>query len=136
LDLMTDSLLTEILGTPHRKSYKKMRSKRAQALARMLTGPASLGFDTKLNFAIVVGVISPKARDKLRELNTLRNKCSHHWLLNVAVRRGKKTRQPRPRLLSFRNRDLYKIPVLKDFLREYGLIYYNMLGRQFRREDS
>ena len=35
-DLLTEILLDEILGTPHNKSYKKLRTKKGQALARML----------------------------------------------------------------------------------------------------
>ncbi len=133
-DLMTDAILSHITGAGHRKAHKKMRSKRGEALACMLTGPGSLGFDMKLNFAVVVGVMSPKARAKLKELNTLRNKCSHNWLLNVAIRKGKKPRQIKPRLLSFRGRDLHKIPVLKEFMAEYGHMYYRMFVKQLSKE--
>ena len=90
----------------------------------------------KLNFAVVVGVISPKMRDKLKDLNSMRNKCSHHWLLDVPIRKGKKGRQPRPRLLTFRGSDLHKIPILKEFMGEYGLLYYKMLGRQLSKEAN
>lgn len=128
-DLLTEWLFSQILSTERRKSRKKRRTKRGQALERMLTGSGSLGFDMKLNFAVVIGLINSKTRDKLRELNTIRNKCSHNWILNVAVRRGKKTKQPRPRLLNFRGRDLHKVPVLKDFAREYGIIYYRMYAK-------
>ena len=135
-DLMTDAILSHIVGAPHRQSHKKMRSKRGQALARVLTGPGSLGFDMKLNFGVVVGVITPKTRDKLKELNTLRNKCSHHWLLNVPIRKGKKPKQIKPRLLSFRGRDLHKIPVLKEFMGEYGRMYYRMFVKQLSKEPN
>lgn len=71
-----------------------MRSTRGQALARLLTEPGSLGFDMKLNLAVVVGLFDAKTRDKLKELNTLRNKCSHRWLLNVPARRKKRQKGP------------------------------------------
>ena len=89
-DLLTEMILGEVLGTPHNKAYKKFRTKRGEALADLLTGGGSMGFHMKLNFAVVVGVISPMTRDKLKELNSIRNKCGHHWLLDVAIRRGKK----------------------------------------------
>lgn len=132
-DLITEMIFSWVLGTGHRKSGKKRRTKRGHALGEMLSGSRSLGFHMKLNFAVVVGVISPTLSAKLRELNSLRNKCSHNWLLNVAVRRGRKVtkrgkrlKQPLPRLLSFRGHDLHKIPVFKDFCAEYGRIYYRL----------
>jgi len=130
-DLLTAMLFGWILGTSHRKSGKKRRTKRGQALSRMISGRRSLGFDMKLDFAVVVGVINSTVRDKLRELNAIRNKCSHNWILNVPVRRGRKAtpKQRLPRLLNFRGRDLHKIPVFKDFCEEFGQVYYRLFAR-------
>jgi hypothetical protein len=72
---------------------KKGRSHAAKALQRMVYGAGSLGFDMKLNVAVALGLIKPSLREQLMELNTIRNKCSHNWLLNVRVRRGKRPRQ-------------------------------------------
>jgi hypothetical protein len=44
----------------------------------MLSDHGSLGFDMKLNLAVALGVINAPTREHLMELNTLRNKCSHH----------------------------------------------------------
>jgi hypothetical protein len=129
-DLMTAMLFSGILGAPHRKSgRKKRRTKRGQALSRMLIGGGSLGFDMKLNFAVVVGVIDSTTRDRLKELNTIRNKCSHHWRLDTAVL-GKTVRnQKRPRLLSYRGRDLHEFSVLKDFVSEYSGVYLHLYAK-------
>jgi hypothetical protein len=83
----------------------------------------------KLTFALVVGILNTKAISKLRELNALRNKCTHNWLLNVPVRRGRRPTQIKPPLLTFRGRDLHKVYVLKDFSNEYGAIYSRMLSK-------
>jgi hypothetical protein len=84
-DLMTEMLFSWILGAEHRKSGRKRRTKRGHALSEMLSGRRSLGFYMKLNFAVVVGIITPKIQTKLLTLNTLRNSCSHNWLLCVAA---------------------------------------------------
>ena len=48
------------------------------------------------------------------ELNTLRNKCSHNWLLKVPVRRGKRPRrraaERRDELAPFQLIELHSIP--------------------------
>jgi hypothetical protein len=64
--------------------------------------------------------------EKLRELNSIRNKCSHNWLLNVPVRRRKKPAAPKPPLLTFRGKDLHNVQVLKGFCAEFGAIYYKL----------
>ncbi len=128
-DLMTDMLYSWILGTPRRKSgHKKRHTKRGRALSRLLSGGA-LGFDKKLDFAVVVGVIDSKTRDNLKELNTIRNKCSHHWRLDAAVLSKTTPKQKRPRLLSFRGRDLHKFPVLQDFVSEYASVYLRLYAK-------
>lgn len=129
-DLLTQMLFEWILGAEHLKAGPKLRTKRGQALGRMLAGGRALGFEMKLDFAVVVGVINTETRNKIRELNTVRNKCSHHWVLDVPIRRGRKTtRQRLPRLLNFRGHDLHKVDVLKDFSREYGEIYCRLFTK-------
>src|SRR5260370_29590120 len=65
-DLMNNYLTAFILGS----GKTKRRSKRGQALGRMLHGGGSLGFDMKLNFSEVVGILNADTCAKLRELNT------------------------------------------------------------------
>ena len=133
-DLLTHELFAEILGTEHMKYGAKLNSTKGRALARMLTGGGSLGFEMKLNFAAVAELLDKRTKEQLRELNTLRNKCSHNWLLNVPARR-KKRRGPVPRLLTFRGRDVHKVEALKDVIAEYGDIYFRMLARRLKRDD-
>lgn len=94
-----------------------------------MSGAGSLGFDMKLNLAISIGLINAKTREKLRELNTLRNKCGHNWVLKATVRRGKQPKQKKPPLLHFRGRDLHSVSVLNDFIGEYGVIYAKQFAK-------
>ncbi len=102
---------------------RRARSKAAHALRKVLSGSGSIGFDSKLNLAIALRLISGRTRGRLAELNKLRNRCSHNWLLNVKVRRGKGRKGKKPPLLHFKGRDLHRAEVLTDFLGEYGPLY-------------
>ena len=106
-----------------------MRSKTALALLSMLTGPRSIGFEMKLNFAFVLGWVNSKTKDRLIELNTLRNRCSHNWLLKAPLRRGKAPKQKKPPLLRYDGRDLHKVDVVEDFVAEYGIIYSKLFAK-------
>ena len=102
------------------------RTHAGQALQKLLFGGGSLGFETKLNLARALGLISTKTKDRLAVLNTIRNKCSHNWLLKGPVRRGKRPAQKKPPLLLYEGHDLHRVATLKDFVREYGGIYLKL----------
>jgi hypothetical protein len=95
----------------------------------MLYGAGSLGFDMKLNFALALGLISPAAKAKLMELNTIRNKCSHNWLLKAPQRRNRRPAQKKPPLLLYEGRDLHKTIALKDFIGEFGEFYAELFAQ-------
>ena len=92
----------------------------------MLSGGGSLGFDMKLNLALALRLISRKTRERLVILNTVRNKCSHNWLLKAPVRYGKRPAQKKPPLLLYESRDLHGVAALKDFVSEYSGIYLKL----------
>lgn len=122
-EILNSLVIRRILNAKPYDKSSKMRTARAQALRKMLVGAGSLGFDMKLNFAVALGLVDAKTKDKLMDLNTLRNKCSHNWLLKESVRRGRRPRQKKPPLLLYQGRDLHKVTVLKDFAGEFGPIY-------------
>ena len=125
-DVLNSQIMCCVLNVKPEQRMGKMRSRPARALRKMLFGAGSLGFDMKLNFAAALGLLNATTQDQLMKLNTLRNKCSHNWLLKVPVRRGKRPRQKKPPLLIYQGRDLHTVTVLKDFVAEYGVIYYKM----------
>lgn len=125
-DILNSQIMCCVLNVKPEKRMGKMASRPARALRKILFGAGSLGFDMKLNFAAALGLLNARTQDQLMELNTLRNKCSHNWLLKTPVRRGKRPRQKKPPLLLYRGRDLHNIGVLKDFAAEYGVIYLKL----------
>jgi len=128
-DLLNLQIICCVLNVKPEERMGKMRSRPARALRKMLFGAGSLGFDMKLNLAAALGLLSARTQDELMELNTLRNKCSHNWLLKRPVRRGRRPRQKKPPLLLYQGRDLHNVAVLKDFAGEYGAIYGKMFAR-------
>jgi hypothetical protein len=125
-DVLNSYIICRILNAKPETRVRAIRSTQGQALRKMLFGAGSLGFDMKLNLAVALRLITPKTKDRLMTLNTLRNKCSHNWLLKTPVRRGKRPAQKKPPLLLYEGRDLHNVVVLKDFLAEYGPLYYRL----------
>lgn len=122
-EVLNSQIMCRVLNVKSEERMRRIRSRRGRALRRVLFGAGSLGFDMKLNFAAALGLLSERTQNQLIELNTLRNKCSHNWLLKAPVRRGKRPRQKKPPLLLYQGRDLHNVAVLEDFAGEYGAIY-------------
>ncbi|HLH93529.1 MAG TPA: hypothetical protein VKW08_00280 [Xanthobacteraceae bacterium] len=128
-DLLTRIMLFCALDITEKRLKHRVASDRGKAYRRMLYDRESLGFDMKLNWAVGLGLLTPSGREKLMELNNIRNKCSHNWVLNRAVRRGKRPKQLKPPLLRWRGRDLHKVPVIEDFISEFEGVYLRMYAR-------
>jgi hypothetical protein len=125
-DLLTSLILYCALDITDKRLKHRLSSERGKAFRRMLHDRESLGFDAKLNFAVGLGLISSSGRKQLMELNTMRNRCSRNWILNRAVRRGKRPKQLKPPLLQFRGKDLHKVAALKDFISEFSVVYLRL----------
>ena len=131
-DILTSHIVCHILGVRPEERRGKSRTTQARALRRLLFGAGSLGFDMKLNLAVALGLMTSRAREKLMVLNTLRNRCSHNWLLKVPVRHGRRPAQKKPPLLAFRGRDLHNVDTLREFTGEYGRIYARMFVKYLK----
>ena len=123
-DVLNGLIVDKMLGVTRPTRARKLRTSAGIAVRRLLYGADSLGFDMKLNLAVTLGIISARERKQLMELNTMRNKCSHNWVLRAPVRKGKRPRQKKPALLSFRGGDLHQFETLRKFCIEFGRIYY------------
>lgn len=128
-DLLNSFIVCRILNVTSEHRARRMSTKTAKALQSMLIGPRSMGFEMKLNFAFVLGLLNCKTKDRLAELNTLRNRCSHNWLLKAPLRRGKGPKQKKPPLLRYDRRDLHNVEVVEDFISEYGIIYAKLFAK-------
>lgn len=122
-DILTSWIVCRFFGVRPTGRKAKERTKRGRALLKVLNGSESMGFDMKLAFGVALGLITTKTRDQLAELNTLRNKCSHNWLLRTPVRRKRRPNQTKPPLLRFRGSDLHNVAVFNDMAAEYGLLH-------------
>jgi hypothetical protein len=122
-DIMNSHIFFQLTGQNPRS---RSRSSSARAVRKMLFGGGSLGFEMKLNLALALRVINSKIRDRLVILNALRNKCSHNWILRIALRQGKRPKQKKPPLLLYEGRDLHRVDVLKEFVSEYSGIYLKL----------
>jgi hypothetical protein len=97
-DILDQLIMCRILGATA-ESVRRVRTAPAQALRRIMMDNGSIGFERKLNLAVALKIMNTTRRKRLSVLNTLRNKCSHHWLLRMKVRRGRSPRKLKPPLL-------------------------------------
>ena len=123
-DLLNSYIMYRITGAV--RHHRSQRSQSARAMYKVLYGGGSIGFEMKLNLALALRIISGNTKDRLGILNTLRNKCSHHWILKAPVRRGRRPAQKKPPLLIYEGRDLHQVATLKDLMSEYTLIYLRL----------
>ena len=129
-DILDQLILFAVTGST--RAHHRFRSQSADALRAILVGSESIGFHRKLSLALALGVINKKTKDRLHVLNNLRNKCSHNWLLKVAVRRGKRPAQKKPPLLTYEGRDLHSVAALEDFVVEFASgIYLKLFTKYF-----
>ncbi len=116
-DLLDQHIAFALTGATLRRAT---RSHSARALRSILVGGGSIGFDRKIALAHALRIITRKTRDRLQILNTLRNKCSHNWVLKIPVRQGRRPAQKKLPLLQYEGRDLHTVAALKDFISEFG----------------
>jgi hypothetical protein len=125
-DVLDSHIMCRMLGVPAHGRMKLMRTRHGKALRKLLKTAEGLGFEQKLEMAVALKVVSDKRRKRLAILNSLRNRCSHFWLLKVPVRKGRRPGQQKPPLLQYEGHDLHKTATFRDFLREYGPLYATM----------
>lgn len=91
-----------------------------------------LKFLQKLQLARLLGLINKATSEKLKKLNTIRNKCAHTWILNIKTwKKEKKKRRKRP-FIEYHNKNLLNQKVfLEKFLPEYNKIYLKLFERAF-----
>jgi hypothetical protein len=127
-DILDVSVKSRLLGVSARKRHVKGRNVTSRALNELLKGGRALGFESKLRLLRGLGAVRRPTYKKLIELNQLRNKCSHNWLLNTHIRKGVQPRLPKRPLLQFRGRNLHNVKVLQDSVGEYGALYVRLFG--------
>jgi hypothetical protein len=121
--VLDEHIMCRVLEVPGYGRMRLMPSPRGKSLRKLLMSAEGLDFDQKLDLTVSLRLISEKRRMRLAVLNTLRNRCSHFWLLKVPIRKSRRPRQQKPPLLHYEGRDLHRVETFKDFLGEYGPMY-------------
>ena len=128
-DLLNEWIEKKLLGAT---KSKRRRGVAFSALDRLLRGGNGIGFDRKLDLALTLQLLDRKAVSTLRSLNSIRNKCSHHWLLSRADKRvsrvsrgGKRSFHP---ILEYKGLDVHNVSGLKEIYNDVIPIYLNMFN--------
>jgi len=124
LNVWIGSFLCRSRGRQLQRIWKRRRGL-ARGVDELIEGERSIGFRHKVVLLKAAGLLNNPLYKKLLELNRLRNRCSHSWLLDYVIRKGVKRGKPKKHLLEFRGRNLYQVAVMKDFIREYSTLYYH-----------
>jgi len=127
-NLLNSPILCRVLDVKP-EDRTKVRSNAGRALRKMLYG--GIGFGMKLNLAVALGLLNANTKESLTLLNSLRNKCSHNWILRLPQRRGKRPHEKKLPLLSYRGRDLHRVAVFKEFAAEYGPVYCKLFVKLY-----
>lgn len=122
LHLAIEDLLDSLLKN-HLLKNKKSPARGKRAVQRLLEKTLdNLNYPTKLTLMRALDIVSEPLYQKLLVLNHIRNRCSHDWMLNPRYRK-KETKRPS---LTFKNRSLWEIDVMREFIDEYGKIYLDL----------
>ena len=112
--LMIENILTAGIGNALLQG-RPIRSPAGHAIRDLLEDDHPLGFRHKLLLARSLSLITRAELTDLAELNTVRNRCSHTWLLNKVTRRKIKRTKPKRPLLRFRGTSLYQTDAFLKF---------------------
>jgi len=135
-NLLDKMIMSHLVRVHANRLGALMASTRGKALRKLMMSAGGLGFDQKLDLAIALRIISDTRRKRLAILNTLRNKCGHHWLLKELIRKCRRPGQLKPPLLLYEGRDLHHVATFKDFLAEYGPLYARMFVQYLDYHDE
>jgi hypothetical protein len=126
---LLDSLFWRVFAG-HDPNSKKRRSKSTgipRELDELLTS-GRMGFEAKIKLGRIVRILTKTQQRKLDALRALRNKCAHHWMLDV-VRKKKSRSRPAKRLLEYEGRNLFELATLQSFMRTYSGIYLRLFEK-------
>jgi hypothetical protein len=126
-DLMDGLFWRVFAGHPTSKRRKSKTKGIPRELDELLTS-GRMGFEAKIKLARILRIITKAQHNKLDKLRALRNKCAHHWMLDIVRKRGNRAR-PSRRLLEHDGRNLFDLEVLERFVRAYSAIYLKLFEK-------
>lgn len=127
IESILDGLFARLFIGHEPGAVKGRIGKRGRQLQELLEG-GRFGFESKLRLARVLSLVTKEQYSRLDKLRTLRNKCAHHWTLDVIRKKGRKPRLT-TRLLEFEGRNLFDLRVLEHFMSVYSGIYLKLFSK-------
>lgn len=125
-DLLDILIVSRLLNAVSRNRKRKLRTVPGRALEQLLGASGGIGFDKKVTLAVALKIGRQSNAKALRDVNRLRNKVSHNWLLSLPVRRGRRPSQPKLPLLSYGGKNLHKLEGLKQFIGDATDVYLHL----------
>ena len=95
------------------------------------SGGGSIGFKRKIILLRLLGVIGKRLYEDLEKLNSLRNRCGHHWIIDTVVRRGVRREKPKKYVLTFEGENLFSPASMVSFLSKYSDIYLKLVDKAY-----
>ena len=131
MHLAIEDLLRALLFDFIKKQNRNLTRKATIKFTREITSAELVRWCGRLN------LITRTVYRRLLDLNSIRNRCAHNWLLDIprlqnVGTRGRRRRKRIP-VVMYENRNLLNRDVLLNtFCRIYGKIYTDMLARVWR----
>jgi len=123
-DMIDDAIIAKLSSSGRGK-----RRGAAPELRDALQGRQAIRFPAKLAFARTLRLVTRTEAKHLEKLNSLRNQCSHNWLLNVVVRRRTKPSRPKRPLLEYEGKKLHSAETFERFMNDYARLYLRLFMR-------
>ena len=105
---------------------RRIASPAGHALRDLLEDERSIGFYQKLTLARALDLVTTSQFKDLLELNSVRNRSSHNWLLDRVARRKIKRSEPKRPVLRYRGTNLYKTESFIAFAGHFTKIYLKL----------
>jgi hypothetical protein len=125
LHLSIENILSAAIGQKL-LAGRLIASPAGHALRDLLEDERSIGFHQKLTLARALDLVTTSQFKDLLELNSVRNRCSHNWLLDRVTRRKIKRAKPKKPLLRYRGTNLYKTDAFLEFASHFTKIYLKL----------
>jgi hypothetical protein len=131
LHLAIEQLLRAILFDFLVKQNKKLKTKETISIADNLRSAELIHWCARLN------LITPKQYDHLKELNRIRNVCSHNWILDAPrykqIREKNSNKRVTDHVVTYKGRNLLDSKVFADeFVPTYGGLHIKLLFKVWR----
>jgi hypothetical protein len=122
-DLLRELLVFQLRNEPRVVTVKELKMAVADLRSRDL-----------VDWCARLGVLTKRQYTHLLELNRVRNKCSHVWIVDEPIhRRDKRGRRQRQPVVVFGGRDLFAGEnFFDDFWPTYGRIFHHLLAMAWK----